>query len=66
MLMNLQTCKWDPYLISFFDVPEELLPRIRSSSEIYGNIENGVLHGIPISGVKYLLLIFIFFLNILH
>ncbi|XP_014203524.2 glycerol kinase-like [Copidosoma floridanum] len=50
MLMNLVSLKWDPYLLSFFEIPESLLPQIRSSSEIYGNIDEGVLQGIPISG----------------
>ncbi|XP_014223181.1 glycerol kinase-like [Trichogramma pretiosum] len=50
MLMNLVNLKWDPFLLSFFDVPLEVLPEIRSSSEIYGNIVDGVLQGVPISG----------------
>jgi glycerol kinase len=52
MLMNIVDLKWDPYLLSFFEISESILPQIRSSSEIYGNIVNGVLQGVPISGVK--------------
>lgn len=50
MLMNLETLKWDKFLLNFFDVPESVLPKICSSSEIYGNIKKGPLAGIPIAG----------------
>lgn len=50
MLMNIETLKWDPTLIKFFDVPTSVLPSIRSSSEVYGNITGGVLDSVPISG----------------
>ncbi|OAD54533.1 Putative glycerol kinase 3 [Eufriesea mexicana] len=50
MLMNITTLKWDPTLLSFFDIPPEILPEIRSSSEIYGYIQDNVLLGVPISG----------------
>lgn len=52
MLMNILTLKWDPTLLSFFNVPSEILPQIRSSSEIYGHIQEGMLKGVPISGVS--------------
>lgn len=51
MLMNITTLKWDPTLLSFFNIPPEILPEIRSSSEIYGYIQDEVLSGVPISGV---------------
>ncbi|XP_017875008.1 glycerol kinase-like isoform X1 [Ceratina calcarata] len=50
MLMNIATLKWDPTLLSFFNIPPEILPEIRSSSEIYGYIQDEVLSGVPISG----------------
>ncbi|XP_076292299.1 glycerol kinase 3 isoform X2 [Lasioglossum baleicum] len=50
MLMNITTLKWDPTLLSFFDIPLEVLPEIRSSSEIYGYIQDEILAGVPISG----------------
>ncbi|XP_046400391.1 glycerol kinase-like [Ischnura elegans] len=50
MLMNIKSLEWDPYLCKFFDVPVEFLPKIRSSSEIYGYIMSGYLKGVPISG----------------
>ncbi|XP_076680792.1 glycerol kinase 3 isoform X3 [Andrena cerasifolii] len=50
MLMNITTLKWDPTLLSFFNIPSEILPEIRSSSEIYGYIQDDILAGVPISG----------------
>ncbi|KAG5329900.1 GLPK2 kinase, partial [Acromyrmex charruanus] len=50
MLMNIVTLKWDPTLLSFFKIPPEILPEIRSSSEIYGYIQDELLQGVPISG----------------
>lgn len=49
--MNISTLKWDSTLLEFFQIPPEILPQIRSSSEIYGHIYEGVLRGVPISGV---------------
>ncbi|XP_043281441.1 glycerol kinase isoform X2 [Venturia canescens] len=51
MLMNIETLNWDPTLCRYFDIPMKLLPDIKSSSEIYGNISVGPLKGIPISGI---------------
>lgn len=50
MLMNIKTLQWDPFLLSFFNIPPNILPQIRSSSEIYGYIQDDILHGVPISG----------------
>ncbi|XP_015120860.1 glycerol kinase isoform X2 [Diachasma alloeum] len=50
MLMNITTLQWDPTLLGFFQIPGGILPLIRSSSEIYGNIYEGTLKGVPISG----------------
>jgi glycerol kinase len=50
MLMNIETLQWDPLLCRFFKIPMDLLPEIRSSSEVYGSIADGVLKGVPISG----------------
>ncbi|XP_022184292.2 glycerol kinase [Nilaparvata lugens] len=50
MLMNIQTLKWDSTLCRFFNIPLDILPKICSSSEIYGYIKKGSLANIPISG----------------
>ncbi|KAG5888423.1 hypothetical protein JTB14_020198 [Gonioctena quinquepunctata] len=52
MLMNIETLQWDPKLCKVFDIPMSILPRIRSSSEIYGYIfEVTKLAGVPIAGI---------------
>lgn len=50
MLFNIHTMDWDPELCKYFGIPMEILPRVRSSSEIYGLMKSGALSGIPISG----------------
>lgn len=51
--MNIETLYWDSRLLSTFKIPPELLPEIRSSSEIYGKICKGwPLEDVTISGVK--------------
>ncbi|KAL0273986.1 UNVERIFIED_CONTAM: hypothetical protein PYX00_006532 [Menopon gallinae] len=50
MLMNISTLKWDSRLCDFFGIPMSILPKIYSSSEIYGFFSDEVLVGVPISG----------------
>lgn len=50
MLMNIETLKWDPVLLNFFDIKPAILPSIKSSSEVYGVIAEGALSGVKISG----------------
>ena len=50
MLMDLKTLEWDKDILDIFDIPEVMLPEIRSSSEIYGKVE-GSLSGLPIAGI---------------
>lgn len=54
MLMNLETLDWDDELLSFFDIPREMLPTIRLSSDPnpYGMTEKrGPFGGaVPICG----------------
>uniref|UniRef100_A0A3Q1BF90 glycerol kinase n=1 Tax=Amphiprion ocellaris TaxID=80972 RepID=A0A3Q1BF90_AMPOC len=50
MLFNIHSMDWDPELCRYFDVPMEILPKVRSSSEIYGCMKSGSLAGVPISG----------------
>ncbi len=52
MLMNLKTLDWDPEMLAVMGIPRQMLPKIRSSSEIYGYTrESGVLGGrVPVCG----------------
>jgi glycerol kinase len=49
--MNVKTLEWDPVLLRFFDLKESILPRIVSSSEVYGSVARGALKGVPIGGL---------------
>src|SRR6266567_2867927 len=52
MMFNLQTGAWDDELLRILDVPRELLPEVRSSSEIFGETTRGVFDApIPIGGI---------------
>nr|WP_042181713.1 glycerol kinase GlpK [Kibdelosporangium sp. MJ126-NF4]CTQ99286.1 Glycerol kinase (EC 2.7.1.30) [Kibdelosporangium sp. MJ126-NF4] len=52
MLMDLETLAWDDELLSFFDIPRQMLPEIKPSSGHLGvSRANGPLHGeVPITG----------------
>ena len=50
MLMNLETGEWDPEMLALLDIPRCMLPKICSSSEIYGYAD---IMGarIPVAGI---------------
>ncbi|HEX6358788.1 glycerol kinase GlpK [Actinophytocola sp.] len=48
MLMNITTQQWDPFLLSFFDIPQRMLPEIRPTTEIHGRTTR-VVPGIEIA-----------------
>jgi glycerol kinase len=50
-LMNLSTLDWDAGLLKAFGIPRVILPKIRSSSEIYGTATNSALRGAAIAGI---------------
>ena len=50
-LMNLQTLDWDPELLSTLGVPRQMLPKISSSSQVYGIAALDSLKGVPIAGM---------------
>ena len=49
-LMNLQTLDWDQGMLDDFHIPQALLPKIVSSSAIYGEA-TGELAGVKIAGI---------------
>ncbi|MGS2808876.1 glycerol kinase GlpK [Nocardia sp. MW-W600-9] len=51
MLMDLRTLQWDSGICAEFDIPMSLLPRIRSSSEVYAEITAGPFAGVPVAGI---------------
>jgi glycerol kinase len=50
-LMSLATLDWDDDLLRVFDIPRNVLPRIVSSSEVYGVAASGPLRDAPIAGI---------------
>lgn len=53
MLFNIKDLKWDGHIISKLDIPQNILPKVANSSEIYGYTTLGMKdgHKIPISGI---------------
>ena len=49
-LMNLDTLQWDREILSDFDIPIKMLPKIVSSSEVYGTAEIPSIAGVAIAG----------------
>ncbi|TFC64714.1 glycerol kinase GlpK [Cryobacterium sp. TMT2-15-1] len=52
MFMDLETLQWDDGILAAFGVPRSMLPEIRSSSEVYGLVnEHSLLREVPIAGI---------------
>lgn len=51
LCMNLESLDWDPDILQILGIPTVMLPQIRSSSEVYGQINLGQLSGVPIAGI---------------
>ncbi len=52
MIYNIHTLSWDEELLNLFGIPKEILPEVKSSSEIYGYTAKELFGvEIPIAGV---------------
>lgn len=52
MLFNIHTLKWDEELLSLFDIPLSMMPKVCSSSEVYGATKTTIFaHRVPIAGI---------------
>ncbi|HCT95365.1 MULTISPECIES: glycerol kinase GlpK [Vagococcus] len=53
MIYNIHELKWDEELLEILDIPKEMLPEVRPSSEIYGKTVSYHMFGqeVPIAGV---------------
>jgi glycerol kinase len=49
-LMNLSTLQWDPEILNDFGIPRQMLPKIVSSSEVYGQAKVPAIAGVAIAG----------------
>jgi len=50
LLMDLKTLDWDDEILKIMNIPRKMLPTIKSSSEVYGEVK-GLFGGIPVSGI---------------
>jgi glycerol kinase len=53
MLYNIHDLSWDKEILEYFRIPEQILPAVKTSSEIYGSTSPGSLLGleIPVAGI---------------
>jgi glycerol kinase len=52
LLFNIRTGDWDDELLRVFGVPRAMLPEVRASSEVYGEVSTTLgLAGVPIAGI---------------
>jgi len=53
MLYNIRDCAWDNDLLTAFDIPAAMLPKVMDSSGIYGYVKKDIIgaEGIPVSGI---------------
>jgi glycerol kinase len=52
LLMDLGTLDWSDEALDLIGIPRAMLPEIRSSSEVYGEVQAGTtLDGIPLAGI---------------
>jgi glycerol kinase len=51
LLMNLETLDWDDAILDAMGVPRAMLPEVRASSDVYGEVRaDGGFAGVPIAG----------------
>ena len=52
MLFNIHTLQWDKELLELFNIPESMMPEVKSSSEIYGYAKGTIFAcEVPIGGM---------------
>jgi glycerol kinase len=52
LFMDLATCAWDDEILGILGIPRSMLPEIKSSSEVYGQVESSsLLREVPIAGI---------------
>lgn len=52
MLYNIHTLSWDDELLALFGIPKQMLPEVKSSSEVYGETAGNILAAkLPIAGI---------------
>jgi glycerol kinase len=51
MIFNIHTLQWDDDLLKLMNIPANMLPEVRSSSEVYGETAGQFSASIPVAGI---------------
>jgi len=52
MMFNIKTMDWDDELLEMLGVPRSMMPEVRASSEVYGEVSSSLAaEGIPMAGI---------------
>lgn len=53
LIYNIHDLKWDKELLDILEIPDNMLPEVVNSSEVYGSTETEVFfgHSVPIAGI---------------
>lgn len=52
LMFNINTMEWDDELLQLLDIPKNMLPKVKQSSEVYGHTSSGfIVPQIPIAGI---------------
>ena len=52
LLFNIHTLEWDPEMLQLMGIPASMMPRVCSSSEVYGHTKTTIFaHEVPIAGI---------------
>ncbi|KAG8759440.1 Glycerol kinase [Serendipita sp. 396] len=51
LLLDLEKLEWSKTLLDFFDLKSSILPKLLSSSEVYGEMKDTELKGVKVAGI---------------
>ena len=52
LLLNIHTGDWDADMLELLEIPRAMLPAVKSSSEVYGTVDESILPGgVPLAGI---------------
>jgi glycerol kinase len=51
LLLNIRTLQWEISILNFFGLRKSILPKLVSTSQVYGNLFAGPLKGVPVGGL---------------
>lgn len=52
LLFNIHTLDWDDQLLALLNIPRQMLPEVKTCSEVYGHVDERILPaGVPVAGI---------------